>query len=1064
MIELRALGTVEIQTDSATLTPSQEIVFAAALYLILERGSPVSRTRLASLLWPKGAEKIRAHRLRQTLLQLKKLGFPLSVDRNTVQLRKNEVRRDTDAMADAVPARTVNEQSVEFLPGYGPSFSAPFKDWIETTRNEFQSSIIALLVHELAGARLRGDWQAVERIAASCLLLDPFNEEAVLAKAEAAAMRGSKRKAVSILDRYIAEIGDATPDLRLPATVLRRRVVERVPDRPALLNIDPAFVGREPEMAAVSRAFERARTGNGSAILLVGEPGIGKSRLSAELARFAELRGARVQRTSCRRADIDRPMSLFVDIVPQLREMPGAIGCTPETFAWLRRLTEFEQGSDVSSRASDSQMLFENVRAALFDLLESIVEEHCLVLVIEDLQWLDKASAKLLVRMVEWSDKRRVLFLLNTRPGTNAFLDYAEKVPVDTIALGPLAPMPSTALLKSVALRPGDEPESGFVQWCLAVAEGNPFFLQELAHQWIETGHRYEAPPSVNKVLQERLSRLSSEALQVLQTCAVLNDYATLDRVQRVLEHHPHQLLAAIEELSKAAMLRIYPENTETTDRIQPRHDFLSSAAIGRLSAISLSFLHRRSADILERELAHHNVSATLLWACATHRHEAGDRGRALSLRMSCAEHLLELGLARDACAAYQKTMDYCATDSERLKVSSRLARAFELDGEWKQSIDKLRLCTSLIAKTDPSQSQHNDFELQILNARHRSALDFTRLLDETLNCVDSESASPRHRVGAAVLAMKLSVDCGRSDHLDAVYRRVSPFLHGPDVGELESLQIETIYKTMRGEDLVPVTDLQHLADVSRRTDGEFGYSLGLLMAASACRLSARYQEGLNFVAQALQHATANRLHARCREIKLHGIALHMAARAFDKAEEDLALVSSYPSSSDSAKERNEIHAHAARLALEHGDYTRAADAFGQIGPVSPNYSVSRKGFYLALELRIRIREGANNDILHRLVTELEATYSQMCGVGSQDFECYSLFLGLCQLNERDRAFSLLKKHVAVRRPKWPLSNEIVEAINGRIENWQPTSHQRLVTSQPQETAALSTVPRSGVL
>jgi DNA-binding SARP family transcriptional activator len=75
MIFLRALGTAEIDTGTVTLTPSQEIVFAAALYLIVERGKPVSRNLIASLLWPRVAETARSHRLRQTLLQLKKVGF-----------------------------------------------------------------------------------------------------------------------------------------------------------------------------------------------------------------------------------------------------------------------------------------------------------------------------------------------------------------------------------------------------------------------------------------------------------------------------------------------------------------------------------------------------------------------------------------------------------------------------------------------------------------------------------------------------------------------------------------------------------------------------------------------------------------------------------------------------------------------------------------------------------------------------------------------------------------------------------------------------------------------------
>jgi DNA-binding SARP family transcriptional activator len=84
MIELRSLGTAEIDTGTSTLTPSQEIVFGAALYLILERGNHISRKHLASLLWPAVPEKARAHRLRQTILQLKKLGLTVKADRDNL--------------------------------------------------------------------------------------------------------------------------------------------------------------------------------------------------------------------------------------------------------------------------------------------------------------------------------------------------------------------------------------------------------------------------------------------------------------------------------------------------------------------------------------------------------------------------------------------------------------------------------------------------------------------------------------------------------------------------------------------------------------------------------------------------------------------------------------------------------------------------------------------------------------------------------------------------------------------------------------------------------------------
>src|SRR6266513_2493853 len=393
VIVLRALGTAEIETPITTLTPSQEIAFAAALYLSIER-KRVRRSQVSALLWPEVVEKARAHRLRQTILQLKKLGVPLQADRDTVHLSKHEVTADLDTFSKGEVTRAGKDNSLEFLPGYCPLFSASFRDWVETNRAEVNSSVTTILVSELERARLQADWSSVQKIAAKCLALDPFNEAAVLAKAEAAAMRGAKRKAVAILDEYIAEVGGCSPHLGLPATILRRRVVERIPERRALLNGDPGFVGRENEMQSLTRAFEQARAGTGSGTLVVGDPGIGKTRVCAELARFAELQGARVQRASCRRADVDRPLSVFVDIVPQLREMPGALGCAPETLAWLRRLTEFEQRSGDFSRTADSDALFQNVRAALFDLLDAISEEHCLVMLIDDVQWLDAGSAK----------------------------------------------------------------------------------------------------------------------------------------------------------------------------------------------------------------------------------------------------------------------------------------------------------------------------------------------------------------------------------------------------------------------------------------------------------------------------------------------------------------------------------------------------------------------------------------------------------------------------------------------------------------------------------------------
>ena len=1030
MITLHALGNAEIETSVATITPSQEIVFAAALYLILERGQRVSRTRLTSLLWPRITQKVGAHRLRQTILQLKKLGIVVQADRNNLQLLKHDARSDVDSLFTTSPSLTANTPSVEFLPGYGDRCSEAYRDWVDVKREEIHSAIARILGRDLEAARHKGDWIGVERISSRCLVLDSFNETAVLAQAEATAMRGGKKRAIEMLDRYIAELGVSQADIKLPATLLRRRVVERIAERVVPLTAEPPLLGRETEMEMLTGGFEAARKGAGSATILIGEPGIGKSRLSAELGRFAELQGAQVQRARCRRTDVDRPLSLFADLVPHLRELRGALGCAPETFRSLKRLTEVELSSRNSFRSVDSEMLFHDLRMALLDLFDSVAHERCLVVLIDDVQWLDDSSAKILAHMVEWSRTKSLYFLINSRPGAHPFMNYLENTAVNRLALGPLSPLESATLLHHLVLRPDhSDPDPGFVDRCLSVAEGNPFFLQELAHHWVETGRRDEAPPSVSKVLEERLERLSREALRVLQASAVLGDHATLDRVESVLEYRSHQLLSAVEELSGAAMLGPRRDSIEAYGgQLQPLHDFLASAALGLLAPISLAFIHRRSADVLEKEIPGESLPATLLWACANHRHRAGDRLRALSLAVSCGQHLLEVGLPAEACRRFEDSLMYCTSNEDRLRVLPLLSTAQQVNGEWERSKETLRNCIQLSAQPGSIES-HTDFEILLFEARHKSNLDFVTLLDDIIPCVESSSASPAHRVAAAVIALKVASDVGPSAKLDQIYGEIKPLLGMHDVNPLARLEAEIIYQTMRGEEEIPLEQLEEFAELARSLQGELRYSAALLSAASACRISGRDAASHTFQSRALEHATSHKLWTRIPAIILTEVRLHVVAENHAAARAGLIRANEWPIPVDDQATRAEIQFFEARVALEDGTLEELEAAVKPIEIVPPTYSVGRRTACLAAVLRLRLRQGQCADTIRPLVLDLEASHLVNRDIGVQDFEAYSLFLGLCAIGEEKRAKQLIHEYLhKYRRSKRPIASGLYEA------------------------------------
>src|SRR6266550_4958816 len=132
MIQLNALGKAEILTASATVTPSQKIVFAAALYLIMERGKPVSRARLASMLWPSIPNEGQAHRLRQTLYQLKTLGISVGADRNVMKLARGDAKADFDELSNLqLAAANSADNLIECLPNYAPRLSEAFEQWLD---------------------------------------------------------------------------------------------------------------------------------------------------------------------------------------------------------------------------------------------------------------------------------------------------------------------------------------------------------------------------------------------------------------------------------------------------------------------------------------------------------------------------------------------------------------------------------------------------------------------------------------------------------------------------------------------------------------------------------------------------------------------------------------------------------------------------------------------------------------------------------------------------------------------------------------------------------------------
>jgi len=172
-----------------------------------------------------------------------------------------------------------------------------------------------------------------------------------------------------------------------------------------------------------------------------------------------------------------------------------------------------------------------------------------------------------------------------------------------------------------------------------------------------------------------------------------------------------------------------------------------------------------------------------------------------------------------------------------------------------------------------------------------------------------------------------------------------------------------------------------------------------------------------------------NRLHARLPELSLAFARLHIAAGEFKKAGEALPQASKQTNEGNAAL-NDEFHFMEARLAVETGDIPKAVAALKCVVEPISAFTVSRRGYYYALEIHIRMAQRADVGDVASLVSELEQSHCQVRALGQQDFEAYALFLGLRYIGQLERGTERLREYSEHRRVRWPLPQAIRDALD----------------------------------
>ncbi len=391
----------------------------------------------------------------------------------------------------------------------------------------------------------------------------------------------------------------------------------------SLMSITRRLVGRGSELAQLTGAFDEAVSGRGRLLMLVGEPGIGKTRLAEELAVYAGVRGAAVCWGHCYEGELAMPYLPFVEAFrTYVRERPDEelraelSGGAPEVATLVSELRERFSDLPASPELegdAERMRLFEGVTT----FVRNASADRPVVLLLDDLHWADKPTLLMLQYLARNLRRQRVLLvgtyrdveLDRTHPLADVVASLRHEHLYERVLLRGLGPLEVKALIDAV-----DELDIplAFAETIHQETEGNPFFVSEILRHLGETGVISKVdgtwvgnpetiaenlPEGVREVIGRRLSRLSEGCNGMLTVGSAMPGGFSLGVVSSVLDVDEDRALDLLDEALSAQILR---ERREASGIYEFGHALIRQTLYAELSTPRRVRLHRQIGSALE--------------------------------------------------------------------------------------------------------------------------------------------------------------------------------------------------------------------------------------------------------------------------------------------------------------------------------------------------------------------------------------------------------------------------------------------------------------------------------
>lgn len=662
-LELRFLGDFEVRRDGRPLPlPPSKKTRALLAYLCLQPRR-FRREQLCELLWeipddPRGS-------LRWSLSKLRRLvddgrHARILADRNTVGIDSAGISIDVRELRElvagdlaSVPTGTLEEAAARyrgnFLEGLEFSNFHDFHTWCVAEREQALRDCAAL--HKELIARVADEPERALPHARALVGLFPYEESwraTLIRLLNAARQPGEAEEQYQLGLRMLKEVGVSSSGALLAARRAPRidappkpARVAPVPEAATARPAERALIGRDAEVRLVTETFEKgvARSRAGL-MLLTGAPGLGKSRLLGHLRALSRERDAFVLHATAFESDAIRPFALWIDA---LRAIDG--GLVESIF--------------VAGEEGNRDQLFAGLNA----LAAREAAQRPVVLIFDDVHWCDESSAAALHYVLRMNRDRPVLGVAAAREGElgdNAAMqlalrglrrdDMLTEVPLEPLSAGDTEALIGSLVPDADAARLARE--SG----------GNPLLAIELARAEV----RGAAGGSLAELVRDWLGRFGVDAAEVLRWAAVLSPHVDPGRLAQLAGLDAERVTAVLAEAGHHGMLR-------ATDRgFGFAHELIARAVYNDISPLRRQVMHRRVAELLERDTAQDLARAADL---AHHAALSEDAGLAARAMVSAGRLCLRFFANDDALSLARKGLQLAEAlpDTGRIRVEIEL-------------------------------------------------------------------------------------------------------------------------------------------------------------------------------------------------------------------------------------------------------------------------------------------------------------------------------------------------------------------------------------------------------